>query len=104
MNNNAEKNPLSPKKIGLFIFYGILAVCLFITVLSFNDLPEILDQLKAIEAKYVLLAMLMLLIYMALYPLSLCILTKARRCEISLPLTYSIAIYGDWLPYWTVQT
>ncbi len=92
MENNTQKNPLSAKKIALFILYGLVAVCLFVTVLSFNDLPEIFEQLKTIDTKYVLLAMLMLLIYMALYPLSLCILTKARKCEISLPLNYSIAM------------
>ena len=92
MENNTENNPLSPKKIGLFILYALLAVCLFITVLSFNDLPEILNQLKSVRASYILLAMLMLLIYMALYPLSLCILTRARKCEISMPLTYTIAM------------
>lgn len=92
MENNTEKNPLSPKKIALFILYALLAVCLFITVLSFNDLPEILNQLKSVNISYVLLAMLMLLVYMALYPLSLCILTRARKCEISMPLTYTIAM------------
>ncbi len=92
LENNTEKNPLSPKKIGLFILYGLLAVCLFITVLSFNDLPQIVGQLKNVKISYVFLAMLMLLIYMALYPLSLCILTRARKCKISMPLTYTIAM------------
>ena len=92
MKNYEQKNPLSPKKIGLFILYALLAVCLFITVLSFNDLPEIFEKLKTIKIEYVICAMLMLLIYMALYPLSLCILTRAKKTKISMPLTYTIAM------------
>ena len=92
MENKSQKNPLSPKKIALFVLYGIIALCLFFTVLSFNDLPGIFEQLKRVDAKYILLAMLMLLIYVASYPLSLCLLTKARKCKIAAPLTYSIAM------------
>ena len=92
MDNNTTKNPLNPKKIALFVLYGIIALLLFITVLSFNDLPSIFEQLKQVELKYVFVSMSMLLSYMALYPLSLCILTKSRGCDISMPLTYSIAM------------
>ena len=90
--DNGEKSPLSPKKIALFILYALIAICLFFTVLSFNDLPGIIEQLHKVEIKYVLLAMLTILVYMALYPLSLCILTKARGSAISPTLTYSIAM------------
>ena len=92
MEQSKNKNPLNPKKIALFVLYALIAVCLFVTVLSFNDLPSIFEQLKSVEVKYIIYAVLMLLAYMALYPLSLCILTRARKCEISMPLTYSIAM------------
>ncbi len=92
MNTSAQHHPLSPKKIALFLLYGLIAVCLFFTVLSFNDLPSILEQLQSVNMNYVLLGVGMLLMYMALYPLSLCILTRARKCRIPSSLTYTIAM------------
>ena len=92
MENESNKNPLTGKKIALFIVYAIVAACLLITVLSFNDLPGIMEQLKTVDFKFVLLATLMVLIYMALYPLSLCILTKARKTDIKFGTTYCIAM------------
>lgn len=92
LNNNTPKNPLNGKKIALFVVYALITVCLFITVLSFNDLPSILNQLKTVDVIYVIIAMLMVMVYLALYPLSLCILTKARKCDISFGTTYCIAM------------
>ncbi len=92
MEKPVERHLLSPKKIALFLLYGLIALCLFFTVLSFNDLPSILAQLQTVDPTYVLIGVGMLLCYMAMYPLSLCILTRARRCPISTKLTYSIAM------------
>ena len=92
LDNSSQKNPLSAKKIVLFLVYALIAVCLFFTVLSFNDLPGIMEKLASANPVYILLGACMLLVYMALYPLSLCILTKARGCKISGKLTYSIAM------------
>ncbi len=91
-NNDIQKNPLSGKKIALFILYITIALLLFFTVLSMNDLPAIGEQLKKVDFKYVLLAVLMVLLYLATYPLSLCILTKARKCDIKMSTTYTIAM------------
>ena len=90
MENN--KNPLNPRKIALFVVYSLIAVCLLITVLSFNDLPAIFEQLRNANFIWVLPAVLTVLIYLALYPLSLCILTRARGCKIKMSTTYSIAM------------
>jgi len=92
LDNGQEKNPLSAKKIALFVLYALIAACLLMTVLSFNDMPSIIEQLKHLKIEYVTYAVLAVLIYMALYPLSLCILTRARRCDISMPKTYVIAM------------
>lgn len=91
-NKHAEKHPISGKKIALFILYLLIAVCLLLTVLSFNDMPSILEQLKNVKPGYIILGILMVLIYMALYPLSLCLLTKARKCDIKMTTTYNIAM------------
>ena len=87
-----QQNPLTAKKIALFVLYAVIAACLLMTVLSFNDLPGIIEQVKTVDFRFVLLAALMVLIYMALYPLSLCILTKARGCDIHFSTTYCIAM------------
>ena len=90
--NESEKHPMNGKKIALFVLYGLIAASLLFTVLSFNDLPGIMNQLKEIHIGYVLLGALSVLIYMALYPISLCLLTKAKKCDISSATTYNIAM------------
>lgn len=92
MDKNTEKHPLNGKKIALFVLYAAVAVSLFVTILSFNDLPSIMEQLKNVRPGYVLLGVLMVLLYMATYPISLCILTKARGTDIKASTTYSIAM------------
>ena len=90
MENTPEKHPLNAKKIALFVLYGIIALCLLFAVLSFNDLPAIFDALRTVKSEYVALALLSILVYMAIYPLSLCILTRARGIDVSTPATYVI--------------
>ena len=91
-HHETHKHPLNGKKIALFVLYIIIALLLFFTVLSMNDLTAIGEQLKTVDYKYVLLALLMVLLYLASYPLSLCILTKARKCKIKMSTTYTIAM------------
>lgn len=91
-NNETTKNPLNGKKIALFVLYIIVALLLFFTVLSMNDLSAIGEELKTVDFKYIWLAILMVLLYLAFYPLSLCILTRARKCKISTSTTYTIAM------------
>lgn len=92
MDNNVQKNPLNGKKIALFIVYAIIAVLLMITVLSFNDFPSIVEQLNTVDYSYVLIAALMVVAYLAIYPLSLCILAKARKVKAPVGITYCIAM------------
>ncbi len=92
MEAQKEKHPLNGKKIALFVLYGIIAALLLITVLSLNDLPSIIEQLKNVDVTCVFYAILMVIVYLSLYPLSLCILTKARGCDISFGTTYTIAM------------
>ena len=87
-----QKNPMNGKKVALFILYGVIGLLLLITVLSFNDIPNIIEQIKEVKIGYVCLAILMVLTYLAIYPLSLCILAKARKTEIGFGTTYSIAM------------
>lgn len=92
MENNTQKNPLNKKKIVLFIVYSIVAICLFMTVLSINDLDAISKQLETVKIEYVFYAFLMIMAFALIFPLSLCILTKARGTNIKMSTTYSIAM------------
>ena len=82
----------SKLKIGSYILYGILTVLILVLILSMNDIGEIFETVKSANFSYILLGMLCILLHMALYPLSLCVLTKARGCKISFGVTYNIAM------------
>ena len=92
MEEHENKNPLNGKKIVLFVVYGLIAVFLMITVLSLNDLPSIFEQLKTVDFSYILLAALMIMLYLAVYPISLNILTKAKKTNVSSGITYVIGM------------
>lgn len=92
MENNTHKNPLNKKKIILFIVYSFIAVCLLFAVLSMNDISAINEQLKTVDFKYIWLAIISMLGFILTFPLSLCILTRARKCDIKMTTTYSIAM------------
>lgn len=92
MDNNNQKHPLSPKKIALFALYALIAVCLLMTVLSFNDLPGIIEQLKQADVGYVLVGALMVVIYLLLFPVSLCTLLRANKYDVKLSVTYVIGM------------
>ena len=80
------------KKIGTYVFYVALTVFILALVLSFNDMDGIREVISEAKLSYVGIAVLCLLGYILLYPLSLCILTSARKCDISPLTTYNIAM------------
>jgi len=67
------------KKILLYVFYIALTVAILIFVLTMNDLGAIGEVLKTANVNYILLALLLLLVYLALYPIPLCLLSKAKK-------------------------
>ncbi len=79
-------------KVWLYIFYGAITVLLLAAILTANDIGAIFEQLKNADVKYIIFAFLSIGVYVALYPLSLCILTKARGCDIRSSQTYCIAM------------
>lgn len=80
------------KKIWLYLLYGAIAVCLFVTVLSFNDFGAIGEALSTVEWKYIFIALALLAVYAATYPLTACILAKARGLHVSFGKTYVISM------------
>lgn len=79
-------------KLLLYLLYGAITVLFLIAILSFNDIGAILQELKNADFKYILLSFASIFLYAALYPFSLCILTRARGCDIKLTKTYNIAM------------
>ncbi len=79
-------------KVGIYILSGALTIFLLALILSFNDIGAIFEVLRTADIRYILLSVLALLVYLALYPLSLCILTRSRGCDISMGRTYGIAM------------
>ena len=90
--NNEHKNPLSAKKILLFVLYAIIAILSFMAVLSFSDLPSILAELRDMKTPYLLLAILMIIIHLVTFPLSLCLLAKAKEIDVKGSTLFSIAM------------
>ncbi len=82
----------SAKKIINMIIFG-LAITIFITMLIIfltGDINQIAINIGNINISYLLIAIAFLLGYATLYPLSLCILTRSKKCDISMPKTYLI--------------
>ena len=86
------KTEKKKSKVGIYILSGALTVFLLALILSFNDINAIFEVLKTADVKYILLSVLAIFIYLALYPLSLCILTRARGTDIKFGRTYNIAM------------
>ncbi len=86
------KNNVKKSKAPLYILYGAVTVLFLVTILSVNDIGAIMNELKNADGKYIILSFLSIGVYIALYPLSLCILTRARGCDIKMSRTYSIAM------------
>ena len=91
MSNNTTSSKYDTKKvIRMVIFGSAITIFIMTLILSFNDFEGIMDVLKTTNVKYLMLALLLLLIYAILYPLTTVILTKAKKCDISYLNTYLI--------------
>lgn len=87
-----EKKKINWKKVGLYFFYGVITVFLLGLILSFGDLSEIFTELGKADLKYIFIAIGLLLVYAALYPLTTCILARARGLKIGFGKTYVIGM------------
>lgn len=86
------KRSKAVRQIGKYILFGAITVFTLAIVLSLGDIGEIIDTVLGADAKYVSLAILSLVVYLVLYPLSLCILTRANKLSIAPTKTYGIAM------------
>ena len=79
-------------KIALYFLYGAVTVFILVMILSFNNISDIASVLGTADVGYVWLAIGLLLVYLALSPLTLCILAKSRKCKASMRKTYVIGM------------
>ena len=80
------------KKVILYIFYISITIAFLIFILSMNDIGDIFQILQHADIKYILISLLFVLIYLGMYPLTLCILSKAKKVNVSNKYIYSIGM------------
>jgi hypothetical protein len=88
----SQKNKKSKKKIGLYILYGAVTIAILSIILGANDFDAIFNVMANADIKYVLIAIALLVLYMALSPLTTCLLTRAKKLNIPFITTYSISM------------
>jgi uncharacterized membrane protein YbhN (UPF0104 family) len=86
------KKKINKKKVAMYVFYVLVTVCILAFVLSLGDVDEMFIMLGSVDMPSIGMAFLMLAIYMATYPLSLVILTRARHVGVNKRTTYNIAM------------
>ena len=89
-NKNTATKYDSKKVVRMIILGSAITIFIMTMILSFNDFEGIVEVLKTTNVKYLMLAILLLLVYAILYPITLCILTRTKKCKISMLNTYLI--------------
>lgn len=80
------------KKTFLYIFYGLITVAFLFFILSMNDIGEIFKVLGSADVTNVLVAISLVLIYLALYPVTLCLLARAQKIGVKARDVYAIGM------------
>ncbi len=78
------------KIIKKVILVTVCTIFLLMIILSFNDITAIFETLKTIDVKYFWIALGVSVLYLLIWPIPLCILTKAKKAKISMVNTYMI--------------
>ncbi len=65
------------------IFISVISILVMILILSFNNIKEIFSVIKTANMQYLLYGFIALILYFLIYPLTLCILSKAKGTNIS---------------------
>lgn len=86
------KEKKKSRQIWLYLFYAALTVAILVFVLSMNDIGEIFAVLAEVDVRYVLLAVLCILVYLALYPLTLCLLARSKGVPTRFSDVYTIGM------------
>lgn len=79
-NKKPEKKPINKKKIISWILVVLLLSAVTFTLLfSFEDMGEVIKVMQNANLKFIGIAILCLLIYTIIWPLSLCLISRAKK-------------------------
>ncbi len=74
-----NKKPSRKKTIISILIVLLITAIVFIILFNFNDIHETIDLIKTVDGKYMGLAVLFLVLYAILWPLSLALIAKQNR-------------------------
>lgn len=92
MSNSNSVKPTKKKnrKLGLYILCGALTIFILMLFISMNNIGEIFSVVSTARYDYMLAVIGLLLLYTALTPLTLVILAKTRKLDVSFKDAYVI--------------
>ena len=82
--NNKNKKPISKKTIASIIFLLAITIVVFIVFFSFNDINETIELIKTVDPVKILIAVVCLILYAAIWPVSLCMISRRNKIKTSL--------------------
>ena len=84
-NNDFEKENTKPvnrkKTIGLVFLVLLISIIVFVVIFNLNDFNATIDEMKNLNASYLGWAGLCIVLYLALWPLSLCLIAKVNKTK-----------------------
>lgn len=80
LEEKPEKKPMNRKKTILSVLIILLITAIvFIIFFNFNDINTTIDLIKTVDGNHMGMAVLCLVLYAALWPLSLCLIAKQKK-------------------------
>lgn len=77
-----EAKPVNRKKtIGLVFLVVLISVVVFVVIFNLNDFNETIEEIKKLNTAYIGWAGLFIVLYLALWPLSLCLIAKVNKTK-----------------------
>ena len=81
-SKETETKPVNRKKtIGLVFLVILISIIVFVVIFNLNDFNETIDEMKKLNASYLGWAGLCIVLYLALWPLSLCLIAKVNKTK-----------------------
>ncbi len=67
------------KTIGLVFLVILISIIVFVIIFNFNDFNETIDEIANLNQAYIGWGVLCIIIYLAIWPLSLCLISKVNK-------------------------
>ena len=77
-----EAKPVNRKKtIGLVILVVLISIIVFVVIFNLNDFNSTIEEIKKLNTAYIGWAGLCIVLYLALWPLSLCLIARINKTK-----------------------